>query len=200
MPLLLIVDDEPEFAESLVRLVAPYGEVRVAGTIADALPILETARLAAAMIDQCLPDGSGLDLVAHVRRRLPLLPVLVLTAQMDLSLVNRAQALRAEFAFKPVEPGNIVPFVESALASADGAAARLELAVRRLSEATCMPEREVEVLNLALAGVPRSTMAVELGLAENTLKTVIRRLLERTGEASLLELTYGLFDAALRSS
>ncbi len=193
----LIVEDERELAMSFARIVRPFGEVEVVGTFAQAIAAIDVQPLLAALVDQVLPDGWGLDVVAHLRRRWPAVPALVLTASRDLSLVNRAQALRAEFVFKPAGRENIVPFVQSAVAIAGGAAARLALAVRRLAAMTCLRRREVEILNLALAGVPKQAMAKELGMTENTLKSTTRRLLERTGEPSLQDLARSVFEMAL---
>lgn len=198
MGLLLIVEDQPELARSFARMLQNHGQVVCAPTVCQALSIIEDTPLLAALIDEGLPDGSGLDLVAYLRRRWPAVPILVMTALTDLTLVNRAQALRAEFVFKPVGPANVLPFVEHAIATAGGATKRLELAVRGLVASANLSRRDQEVLNLALAGVPRTAMAAELDVSENTLKTTIRRLLDRTGEETLQELVRRVYDVALR--
>jgi DNA-binding NarL/FixJ family response regulator len=198
MGLLLILEDERDLARSYARMLAPYGEVAIAPTIAQALAIIDARPIEAALVDQGLPDGSGLDFVAYLRRRWPVVPVLVLTALDDKSLVNRAQALRAEFVFKPAVAANIVPFIRNAVASAGGVAESIDLAVKQLADARNMSTREMEILNLAIAGVPRSAMAAELDVTENTLKTTIRRMLDRRGDETLQDLARAVLDAALR--
>lgn len=198
MPL-LIVEDDRDVARSLDRMLHRYCELRVAESIAEARGVVDAGNVVAALVDEGLPDGSGLDFVAYLRRRRPAVPVLVFTAQRDLALVNRAQSLRAEFVFKPAEPGNVIPFVREALARAGGADQRLEQAVDQLARMTGLTPREQEILNLALAGVPRAAMAGELEMSSNTLKSTIRKMLERTGEETLEELARSVFEAALRA-
>jgi DNA-binding NtrC family response regulator len=118
-PVLILEDDVP-LANALARLVRLRTEPIIAGTMEAANKVLAECDLAAAIIDVGLPDGDGLDTVRDIRLSRPLLPVLVLTALNDRAIPNRANALRAEFAYKPPERDNIVPFVERALALREG--------------------------------------------------------------------------------
>jgi DNA-binding CsgD family transcriptional regulator len=45
--------------------------------------------------------------------------------------------------------------------------------------------REAQILAAALCGVPRSQMAASIGVAENSIKTFIRKLLGKLGEKTL---------------
>lgn len=199
-PPILLVDDDEVLAASIERMIRPFCEVRLVTTVAAGRAQIDRAPVLAALIDESLPDGSGLDLVAYLRRRRPAVPVMLFTALRDRRLANRAQALRAEFVFKPAGPSNIIPFVSDAVGAAGEAQAKLELAVGQVVQLCELSSREVDVIHLALAGIPRTVMARELEITENTLKSTIRRLLEKAGEETLEELVRSVFDAALRGA
>ena len=68
IPTLLLVEDDPVLRTFLAdNLTADGYELRVAGTLRDALRQLEYHRIDLAVVDVGLPDGSGLELVRAVR-------------------------------------------------------------------------------------------------------------------------------------
>ena len=79
----LVVEDEPAGRELLQTLLVAAGhDVRLAGTVAEALEELEhaSATLDLVLTDLGLPDGSGWDLVARLRERWPALRVGIVSA------------------------------------------------------------------------------------------------------------------------
>ena len=88
-PTVLLVDDDPLVRGFLAdNLIADGFAVVTADSLADALRRLELAPPDVAVVDVGLPDGSGLELVGHVRgsgragtRVDPALPVLVLSGR-----------------------------------------------------------------------------------------------------------------------
>jgi DNA-binding NarL/FixJ family response regulator len=51
-----------------------------------------------------------------------------------------------------------------------------------------IPEREMALVELATAGVPRARCPEMLGISENTCKTLTRRLLQRCGARNLAQI------------
>ena len=80
----LAVDDDPVQLELIAaaarKLEYPPIDVVCAETVAAALSALEHAPPEMVICDYRLPDGSGLDVLADVRRRNPLVPVIIITA------------------------------------------------------------------------------------------------------------------------
>jgi DNA-binding response OmpR family regulator len=65
----LIIDDDKEICRSLSSVFRKKGfEVKVANSSKDALCILREARYDLAIIDRCLPDGKGTDLLEPLRQ------------------------------------------------------------------------------------------------------------------------------------
>ena len=97
---ILLVEDNGDFREAFARMLelelAP--ELNVAFAEADSLAeahtlLQEEDRLDAALIDIGLPDGDGLDLVRELEGdggRIPALPTLVITADLNHSVAARA--------------------------------------------------------------------------------------------------------------
>jgi signal transduction histidine kinase len=80
----LIVDDDQEFAESLVDILSPAGyDVDVAGHAAAAVAALQHSSPPVAMLDIRLGRASGVDLLSHLRAQRPDLICVMMTAHAD---------------------------------------------------------------------------------------------------------------------
>ena len=79
------------------------GTVVEAGTVQEGLQAFEEhPNLAGMLVDVNLPDGLGTDLIREIRRRDPVLPILMLTGSDERGWANEAHALGVEFVFKPI--------------------------------------------------------------------------------------------------
>src|SRR5215469_6463440 len=82
-PSFLLVDDEPALLERLRRILGsqmPNAALQCAETIAQAKTLVQTAPITMALVDLGLPDGNGVELVAWLRERDELVPILVISA------------------------------------------------------------------------------------------------------------------------
>lgn len=81
----LVVDDDPTFAELLRELLTERGyEVTVARDAADALVRLDDAPCPVALVDLFMPDMSGMDLADRLREKSPDTQVVILTGYGDM--------------------------------------------------------------------------------------------------------------------
>ncbi|MDP0928652.1 response regulator transcription factor [Paracoccus onubensis] len=79
---LLIVEDDPVLSDGLsVGLGLSGFTADTVGTLADARAALGSSDFAGVVLDIMLPDGSGLDLLAELRKTGSRLPILLLTAR-----------------------------------------------------------------------------------------------------------------------
>lgn len=103
--LILLVEDEARIRFSIRRFFMNHGyEVQEAESVAGAVEAYRSARPDVAILDHCLPDGSGLDLLAALRAIDSTVPIVILTAHASIDLAVRAIKEGAEqFLTKPVE-------------------------------------------------------------------------------------------------
>jgi two-component system response regulator PilR (NtrC family) len=104
-PRALIVDDEADLRELVELTLSRMGlAVSSAATVGEAVGLLSRMNFDLCFTDMRLPDGSGLELVAHISRHHPDLPVAMITAYGSVDAA--VQALKAgafDFLSKPVD-------------------------------------------------------------------------------------------------
>ncbi|MDQ2695894.1 MAG: sigma-54 dependent transcriptional regulator [Pseudomonadota bacterium] len=101
----LIVDDEADIRELIALTLAPmWVTCSIARTLGEAQALLGRQNFSFCITDMRLPDGNGLDLVAHVQRRCPNLPIAVITAHGNVESAVEALKLGAfDFVSKPFD-------------------------------------------------------------------------------------------------
>ncbi|MCP5208788.1 MAG: sigma-54-dependent Fis family transcriptional regulator [Hahellaceae bacterium] len=113
----LVVDDEPDIRELLEITLLRMGiDTVCAATVKEAYAALSTQEFHLCLTDMNLPDGNGIDLVAHIQKQFPSTPVAVITAygSMD-TAVAALKAGAFDFVSKPIELSRLRELVESAL-------------------------------------------------------------------------------------
>jgi DNA-binding NtrC family response regulator len=110
----LLVDDEPDIRLGLGRLLRSKGyDIDEAGDCQQAEAAFATSPPDVAIIDEQLPDGSGVDLLPRLRGLHPGVPVIVLTGHGSIALAVRAIKEGAEqFLTKPVDTQAILVLLE----------------------------------------------------------------------------------------
>jgi DNA-binding NarL/FixJ family response regulator len=196
----LVVDDDDALRRSLVRFLRGLQtEVLEARTLDEALRLLARGP-DLVMTDVRLPDGSGCA-VAEMASRLTPQPLVV--AMSGLASASEAFSLAQwgvrVYLAKPFAPSDLIESVQELAApdtnmKADGeqlqvqTATSLAVSLALFAQRHAIPEREMALVRLAVAGVPRSRCPTMLGVSENTCKTLIRRLLQRCGARNLAEI------------
>ena len=96
----LVVDDDGQVRALLSRQLQAYGVVvDTAAGGAQAMAMLDRDRFDALMLDLDMPGVTGLDVLLHVQRAAPSLPVVVVTGTFEAERIEGA----AEVLAKPVE-------------------------------------------------------------------------------------------------
>jgi two-component system response regulator PilR (NtrC family) len=132
-PRALIVDDEADLRELVELTLTRMGlAVSSAATVGEAIALLSRMNFDLCFTDMRLPDGSGLELVAHISRHHPDLPVAMITAYGSVDAAVQALKVGAfDFLSKPVDIAVLRSLANTALKlrgerrSAAGAVGRL---------------------------------------------------------------------------
>ena len=106
----LVVDDEPLIVEELQDAIEYEGmEVTTAGSAMEALTILETQSFDMIVTDLKLPNMSGLDFLAELKKRGTKSKAIVLSGHGAQSSKSEAKALGAIACFaKPVDTDELI--------------------------------------------------------------------------------------------
>ena len=105
----LIVDDEPDIRSLIALALGRIGlDTHTAANLEEATNLLAAYAFDVCLTDMRLPDGSGLDLVRHVRDEHPGLPIAVITAHGNTEAAVEAMKAGAfDFVSKPVDIGRL---------------------------------------------------------------------------------------------
>src|SRR4249920_3720620 len=101
----LVIDDERDIRELLVLTLGRMGlRVDTAADVSSARAQLAAGKYDLCLTDMRLPDGNGLELVAHIAQRYPDLPVAMITAHGNVeAAVEALKAGAFDFVTKPVD-------------------------------------------------------------------------------------------------
>ena len=95
----MILEDHADFRELMEVLLSNQPDMKLiaqAGSLAEAREQVARFELDVAVLDMGLPDGSGADLIADLRRSNPDVGVLVLSATLDPAGIEKARSAGAD--------------------------------------------------------------------------------------------------------
>jgi FixJ family two-component response regulator len=187
--LVFVVDDDEAVARAMGRMLTAAGfETRVFTSAGAFLERHETHGPACVILDQRMPKVSGLELQRAIRED-KALAVVFMTGHADVpTSVEAMKAGAVDFLTKPVDEGQLLGAVASALErSAQLHAAGHE---RRafLDRVARLTPRERQVGALMIQGLLNKQIAWELGTAEKTVKVHRARVMEKLAVGSVAEL------------
>ncbi|QOW22855.1 response regulator transcription factor [Novilysobacter avium] len=185
-----LVDDNDAFRESIAWLLQTAGfEVREYASgpqfLAEVVDAAVTASSTSSAPAECLvsdirmPEMSGLQLQAELRRRDNALPLVFVTAHGDVPLA--VEAMRngaAHFLEKPFSDDALIEAIRTALAKPVGAA----VALAKLTP------REKQVLDLVVASKPNKIIADILGISIKTVELHRANMMAKLGVRSVPDL------------
>jgi two-component system, NarL family, response regulator LiaR len=187
----VIVDDHAVVREGLRTFLSLQDDLEVVGEAADgreALTVVADTRPDVVLMDLVMPNVDGIAAMRELRRRAPESRVVVLTSFLeDERVLPALRAGAAGYLLKNVEPQELA----RAVRLADGGETMLDPAVAaRLVESLAAGEgdeldeltpRERDVLRLLASGYANKRIALELGIAEKTVKTHVSHVLSKLG-------------------
>ncbi len=182
----LIVEDDPGVVRSYERQLQRDVELRVATTFEEGCAALEQQRdFAAVMLDLYLPgQGNGLKLLERVRGSNRDVPCVLVSAGYDPDVVNRANALGAEWLAKPLLGENFTRLVERARLYRHQAVL-VPCDVTTFSTRYNLTLSETRVLELAVRGMPYREIAVCLNVANQTVRRHASKIRRKAGTRTL---------------
>jgi two-component system nitrate/nitrite response regulator NarL len=186
---IVVVDDHTLFRRGLVGLLAEMDGFQVVGDAAngwDALGIVETEKPDIVLLDVNMPEMSGIQTLAAMRKQGMDSPVLMLTiSQHEDDLIGAIRAGASGYLLKNAEPETLRQTIKQVVAGKSVLAPEVTEQVFRLvrsgqlDSANLLTDREVEVLRFLSRGLTTAQTGAKMFISENTVKTHIRHILEK---------------------
>lgn len=204
----LLVDDHKILRRGLRGVIeeeypdAHFGEAENSNT---ALELIYQAAWDLVLLDVNIPGRSGFDVLQEIKQVAPDTPVLVISAYPEEDFAVRALKLRAAgYLTKSRVADELKPAIKKALAGGRYVSASL---AEKLAESLgrdlkgprheSLSNRELQVLRLVAVGRSLKEIAAELSLSEKTIGTYRRRIAEKMGLSTNVELARYALQAGL---
>jgi len=196
--LILIVDKDADFRALVSGVLRRGGYVACeAATGEDALDAVERERPSLVLLDINLPGMSGYDVCLHLRADYGRdLPIVFISGERT-EPFDQVAGLRLgadDYIVKPFDPGSLLARLDRLVAStAPHRNAVAEINSKRFN----VTRRELEVLELLVAGLRPKQIAHELSITSKTVATHVQNILSKLdvhsqGQAIALALQSGL--------
>jgi FixJ family two-component response regulator len=191
-PSVLIIDDDPEFRDSVARLLRSVGlDIRQFSSVSEFFSAGPTQDGPTCLVvDVRMPGRSGLDLQRDLAAAKRQLPIIFITAHGDIPMTVQAMKGGAiEFLTKPFRDQDLLDAIETGLAR-DRARRESDKAMAVLRERfETLSSREREIMIQATAGRLNKQIANDVGIAESTVKVHRTNLMRKMKARSLPELS-----------
>ena len=169
---IFVVDDDAYFLRAIRRLLESVGYVVETFESAQALLQREDHLGYGCLIaDLRMPGDSGLDLQAKLNQLDYTLPIIFMTGAGDTeSGVNAMKSGAVDFLSKPVENEVLFAAIEVAIEKDCIARELFDRQVSAKEKIATLTEREKEVMNYVVTGMPNKVIAYQLQICEKTIK------------------------------
>ncbi len=188
----LIADDHPLFRDALARAVTqalPDANLYDADSVAALLTLIEAHPHAELLLlDLHMPGANGFSALVHVRGQQPGLPVIVVSAQEDARVIQRAIGHGASgYIPKSTSAENIVVAIRRVLEGdvwlppqAVGLSAKVESAeAHAAAHVAELTPQQFRVLGMIAEGLLNKQIAYELNVSEATIKAHMTAIMRK---------------------
>jgi DNA-binding NarL/FixJ family response regulator len=194
----LIVDDHAVFCDGLANVLRTEPGLEVVGkggSVHEAIQSAKVLQPDVVLLDVHMPDGSGIDAAATIKKDRPQTQVVILTSDEEESVLRSAvQAGVTGYLSKHESAGQVIEAVRSAARGealiAPYMLARLLRGMRKPDApqpATPLTPRELAVLQQLSLGHDNEVVASELQMSPNTVRTHVQNILAKLKVHSKLE-------------
>ncbi|ESS71716.1 nodulation protein W [Methyloglobulus morosus KoM1] len=190
-PCVYIVDDDGAVRNGLRMFLETAG--LKCKTFADAEQFLAQYRPEGSgclILDVNLPGLNGPQLQRELNRLKIRLPIIFLTAYGDIPMSVRAiQAGAVDFLTKPIQSDALIKRILEVLDQEAEKEISMDKEQGFHGLVNTLTEREMEILPLAIAGIPNKEIGHRLGISHRTVEVHRIRILKKTGCQNFLELS-----------
>jgi DNA-binding NarL/FixJ family response regulator len=195
----MVVQNGKGQAASLCQQLPSRFPLLPAESVSTAKSAMQANNLLGAILDTQLPDGDPFTLVDALRQNTPGLPLLLVSSSHCAQALSRAHLASVPLVHRDSCQENLRAFATEVNTHSACIHRGIDDILEALVQSKRLSLRESQILRVATYGIPRSYIARRLGLSENTIKTQVRSLLDKTKRANLAELVWSVHNKALKT-
>jgi two-component system response regulator FixJ len=188
--IIFVIDDEEAVRDSIRMMLERQGYIVRAFESAEAyLAAMQPGIPGCLICDVRLGGASGLDLQHELLQRKCGLPLILITGHGDIDMAVAAVKRGAfDFIEKPFNDTRLYTSVALALSAGREQAAKEEEIAALASRIAELSDRQRQVMDMVIAGLPNKEIAKRLGISPRTVETYRAFVMARTGASSVAEL------------
>lgn len=185
-----VVDDEEPVRKSLAFLLTMMGfTVRIHESATGFLAAAQGLGKACLVTDLRMPDMSGVELLERLSEGENMIPAVVITGHGDVPMAVAAMKAGAvDFIEKPFEDEVLIAAIRKAASRLDDVANPVEDATSLRLRLDQLSDRERQVLNLVVAGLPNKAIGYNLAISPRTVEVHRANIMSKMQARSLPEL------------
>ena len=138
------------------------------------------------LVDAYLPGMSGLELLKQLRATGQDLPSILITGNSDVPMAVAAmKAGASDFIEKPVGGAELVAIIARVVEQSRESGKRSLWQASAAGQVAKLTQRQHEIMDMVLAGLPSKNIAADLGISQRTVETHRASIMKKTGATSL---------------
>lgn len=186
-----VIDDDEAVRDSLSMMLSNHGFGVCSFSSADAfLASLRADTLPSCIVsDVRMPGMSGLELQTELKKKWPMVPLVLITGHGDVSMaVNALKAGAHDFVEKPFAPDRLIEGIRSAIDRTEYKKTQDQEVVRLTARINELSDRQRQVMDLAVKGLSNKEIALNLKISPRTVETYRAWVMEKTGARNIADL------------
>lgn len=195
---IVLADDHVLVRDGLKNLLHLHGHTVVGevATAADIKQVVATTDPELLILDYCMPGGDTYSVACYLRKRYPHLRILILTGIQAASVLRKLAG--SDFHGVLLKQGNAAELLKAIQQIAAGVCYESPLLLPYLDLPDVqLTARELQILNMIIAGMPRNQIATHLDVSAETVKSHRKNIMAKLQVNSVTQLYARAVELAL---